>query len=160
MVSDREVVIGRTLLRVFAIGAMLVLTSCRPPAAERADQTLRIQQLERDLAKRDAQITALKELLLEDRLNPKQEAATVAKAIEDLKTANEAQTESVTPPPSQYPSMCYKEYCPCKPPQGGPDKDLCRQLEQGQDPAVELMIAGRKLREERLQITSRNEEGE
>ena len=158
MVSDRDVFTGGGLLRAFAFGAMLMLISCSPPAAEREDQSLKIQQLERDLAKRDAEITALKELLLEDRLKPKQEAATVDKAIEDLNRGDQAEAAPViAPPPSRYPSMCYKGYCPCKTPQGGPDMILCDRLEQGNDPAVELMIAGRKMREARRQMAAGND---
>jgi hypothetical protein len=49
-------------------------------------------------------------------------------------------------------NLCYKDYCPCEPPQGGPDQILCDQLEAGIDVDVQLMIAGRGMREARRQI--------
>lgn len=48
--------------------------------------------------------------------------------------------------------MCYKDYCPCDGEQGGPDMPLCDQLEQGIQPPVDLMIAGRAMREGRRQL--------
>lgn len=48
--------------------------------------------------------------------------------------------------------MCYKDYCPCEGEQGGPDTPLCDQLEQGIQPPVDLMIAGRAMREGRRQL--------
>lgn len=51
-------------------------------------------------------------------------------------------------------AMCYKDYCPCDPPQGGPDSVLCDQLEEGIRPEVDLMIAGRGMREARRQIAT------
>lgn len=47
--------------------------------------------------------------------------------------------------------MCFKDYCPCDPPQQGMDTVLCDQLEQGLEVDVELMIAGRGFREARRQ---------
>lgn len=161
MASDKDVATRERLLGVLALGAMLLLNSCSPPTSEREDESLKIRQLERTLAERDAEIAALKELLLEDRLKQKKQAAAFDKAMEDRSGTNEAQTPPViAPPPSRYPSMCYKDYCPCKAPQGGPDMILCDQLEQGIDPAVDLMIAGRKMREARRQVATRNEGGE
>lgn len=48
--------------------------------------------------------------------------------------------------------MCYKDYCPCDPPQGGPDSVLCDQLEAGIPVEVDMMIAGRGMREGRRQL--------
>lgn len=129
-----------------------MLASCSPPAGEREDQSAKIQQLERDVATRDAQIAELKELLLKERLEQRQQvtAAVVDKRMGDRSAANEAQAEPAIPPtPSRYPNMCYKDYCPCEGAQGGPDEILCDQLEQGVDPAVDLMIAARKMRQAR-----------
>jgi hypothetical protein len=156
MTSDRDTVVASALARVMAIGATLLLTSCNPPAAQQGDQSPRIQQLERDLASRDAEVAALKELLLEERLKPEVQAAPAeaAKAIGDRTLMNEAEAiPGIAPTSSRYPHMCYKDYCPCTGPQGGPDEVLCGQLEQGQEPALELMVTGRKLREERRKTT-------
>ncbi len=48
--------------------------------------------------------------------------------------------------------MCYKDYCPCDPPQGGPDQIICDQLEEGIDVPVEMLISGRGMREARRQM--------
>jgi hypothetical protein len=157
----RDTVARNGLSWVVAFGGMTLLASCNPPAAQQEDQSPKIQQLERELAARDAEITDLKEMLVEERLKPKQRAspATVSKTMEDLAAGNEAGLEPVkAPTPSRYPGMCYKDYCPCKEPQGGPDMILCDQLEQGTDPSVDLMIAGRSMRQARRQRASGNEE--
>ena len=57
-------------------------------------------------------------------------------------------------PPTRSVAMCYKDYCPCDPPQGGPDSVLCDQLEEGIRPEVDLMIAGRGMREARRQLAT------
>jgi hypothetical protein len=48
--------------------------------------------------------------------------------------------------------MCYKDYCPCDPPQGGPDALLCDRLQEGLPVETEMMINSRALREARRQI--------
>jgi hypothetical protein len=56
------------------------------------------------------------------------------------------------PPALARAAMCYKDYCPCDAPQGGPDTVLCDQLEEGIEVPIDLMIAGRGMREARRQI--------
>lgn len=51
-------------------------------------------------------------------------------------------------------AQCFKDYCPCDPPQGGPDMVLCDQIEQGIAVDPQLMIAGRGMREARRQIAT------
>ncbi len=51
-------------------------------------------------------------------------------------------------------AMCFKDYCPCEAPQGGPDSVLCDQLEEGIEPDIQLMIAGRGMREARRQMAT------
>ena len=47
--------------------------------------------------------------------------------------------------------LCWEGYCPCKPPQGGPDQLLCDQLRMGKvDP--EMLSAGKSMRDVRRQI--------
>jgi hypothetical protein len=148
---------GTSTTRKFAFGAMLLLTNCSPPVTGQEDQSSNVQQLERDLAARDAEIDTLKELLVEERVKPRQ---TVTAAVADKATGggslgNAAQAQPVAAPaPSRYPDMCYKDYCPCKGPQGGPDEVLCDQLEQGTDPSADLMIAGRKMRQARREVAA------
>jgi hypothetical protein len=145
--------VGTSTLRKFVAGAMLLLTNCNPPATGQEDQSWKVQQLERDLAARDAEIATLKELLVEERVKPKQTATVAAKATGGGFSGNEVSAEPATVPvPSRYPGMCYKDYCPCEGPQGGPDEVLCDQLEQGTDPSADLMIAGRKMRQARREV--------
>jgi hypothetical protein len=147
---------GTSPTRKFAFGAMLLLTNCNPPASRQEDQSLKVQQLERDLAARDAEIATLKELLVEERVKPKQTAtAAVTDKARGGSLGNDVSAEPVIPAaPSRYPGMCYKDYCPCKGPQGGPDEVLCDQLEQGTDPPADLMIAGRKMRQARREVAA------
>ena len=50
------------------------------------------------------------------------------------------------------PSLCWEGYCPCEPPQGGPDQLLCDQMRRGEgDP--ELLSVGKSMREVRGQIS-------
>ena len=51
-------------------------------------------------------------------------------------------------------SMCFKDYCPCDPPQEGMDSILCDQLEQGIEVDTRMMIAGRGGREMRRQMAT------
>lgn len=51
-------------------------------------------------------------------------------------------------------TMCYKDYCPCDPPQEGMDSIICDQLQSGIAVAPETMIAGRGSREYRRQAAA------
>jgi hypothetical protein len=136
---------------------MLLLTNCNPPTNGQEDQSSKVQQLERDLAARDAEIATLKELLVEERVKPRQTATAAVgrKATETGSAGIEVAAEpAYVPVPSRYPGMCYKDYCPCEGPQGGPDEVLCDQLEQGSDPSADLMIAGRKMRQARREVAA------
>ena len=52
--------------------------------------------------------------------------------------------------------MCYKDYCPCEPPQDGMDSLLCDQLEERREVSIDMMIAGRGMREARRQMDEIN----
>lgn len=49
-------------------------------------------------------------------------------------------------------SMCWQDYCPCDPPQGGADKGLCRQLKAGMKVDDEIMAAAAMSRDAREQL--------
>lgn len=78
----------------------------------------------------------------------KAEAADIADLDAEM---NEPEVEP-RPIEQQYPGNCYKDYCPCEPPQGGPDQLICDRLEEGLSVDVEMMINGRALREARRQL--------
>ncbi len=61
----------------------------------------------------------------------------------------------VKPPPAaaaEPPDLCWQDYCPCDPPQGGPDKGLCRQLRAGLPVDDEVMSIGAMARDARQQL--------
>lgn len=49
-------------------------------------------------------------------------------------------------------SLCWQDYCPCDPPQGGPDKGLCRQLRAGIAVDPEIMASAAMMRDARQQL--------
>lgn len=49
-------------------------------------------------------------------------------------------------------SLCWQDYCPCEPPQGGPDEFLCRRLRAGLPVDDEQLSIGAGMRDARRQI--------
>jgi hypothetical protein len=72
-------------------------------------------------------------------------------AAPDDSTSEPDTTEVATASAAKYPGNCYRDYCPCDPPQEGMDSVLCDQLEAGLNVPIESMIAGRGFREARRQ---------
>lgn len=97
-----------------------------------------IASLQRDLAAEKALVAAMRNV----------EAAEVRARQSTPPVATPANDE----PATQAVAMCFKDYCPCDPPQGGPDTVLCDQLEAGIEPDIQSMIAGRGMREARRQL--------
>jgi hypothetical protein len=64
----------------------------------------------------------------------------------------ESDSDAVQEPAFEPPSLCWQDYCPCEPPQGGPDQMLCRRLRAGLPVDDELMSAGAGLRDAREQL--------
>lgn len=50
------------------------------------------------------------------------------------------------------PALCWEGYCPCEPPQGGPDQLLCDALRRG-DADPKMLSVGKSMRETRRQIS-------
>ena len=48
--------------------------------------------------------------------------------------------------------LCWQDYCPCDPPQGGPDAGLCRMLIAGMHVDQEILAAGAMARDARQQL--------
>ncbi|WP_301090102.1 hypothetical protein [Sphingomonas sp.] len=119
-----------------------------------ACEPVALQQRNADLEKalRDEQATT-KRLSLELAA----EKAEVAVLRDELrsnvqKSEPSALTEPLAGKSSSPVEMCFKDYCPCDPPQGGPDTVICDQLEQGIPVDIQLMIGGRGMREARRQM--------
>lgn len=135
--------VGLTLL----LGTMIsgALTACEP-----LGQQQRIAELEKSLEGERAKTKQL-------RLELAAEKAEIA-AMEQVYTSRPrpaAAPPAVEPTPTvSKPAveMCFKDYCPCDPPQGGPDTVICDQLEQGIPVDIQLMIGGRGMREARRQM--------
>lgn len=53
--------------------------------------------------------------------------------------------------PASAAELCWEGYCPCDPPQGGPDQLLCEALRRG-DADPKMLSAGKSMRETRRQI--------
>lgn len=49
-------------------------------------------------------------------------------------------------------AMCWQDYCPCEPPQGGPDQGICRQLRAGMHVEDQMMAAAAMMRDARKQM--------
>lgn len=88
----------------------------------------------------------------EESVRAADEALSAASNAVERPGVEAATGQTVAQASSQYPGKCYKDYCPCDPPQGGGDSVLCDQLEEGQDPDINLMIAGRGMREARREM--------
>jgi len=131
--------------------ALLALTSCQaaPPSEVASNSTSDPGSTATLLADRDQQIAKL----TAEVASLKAAAAAAGAKTSTLRPAVDAVEANETRAPTKAAvAMCYKDYCPCDPPQGGPDSVLCDQLEAGEDVAVDSMIAGRGMREARRQI--------
>jgi hypothetical protein len=139
--------INKLVMRVAPIAALTMLGACQPDrSAELANATAQIEKLKQDLAMERANAAKLRaDAAVADyersaglRDKPKQSVA-AAEPVAEAKPAA---------------AMCYKDYCPCDPPQEGMDSILCDQLEAGVPVDVQLMIAGRGGREYRRQMAA------
>lgn len=74
----------------------------------------------------------------------------IGKATDQADVPDEAISTPRTKPVTTI-DLCWEGYCPCDPPQGGPDQLLCDQLRMGnRDP--QMLSAGKAMREARRQI--------
>ncbi|WP_422058637.1 hypothetical protein [Sphingomonas sp.] len=129
-----------------ALAALLLLAGCSG-GEEIPDANLvnEIESLRSELMDRDAEISNLKVALNE-------EIARRRGSAPEAISAGKLGSGSRDQPTRERPAMCYKDYCPCDPPQGGPDQIICDQLEEGIDVPVEMLISGRGMREARRQM--------
>lgn len=134
-----------TLAPHLALLSALALTACGPDRAAEggnsAAQQTRITELELEL---NTALAANELLNARARIAP-----AIAAPVDDAPMDDIPLADQHIPAPLD---MCYKDYCPCDPPQGGPDTVLCDQLEEGRPVQVDMMIAGRGMREARRQL--------
>lgn len=134
-------------MKALLASAVLVLAGCQ-------DRTVV------DLERKQAELTATVERQRAelDRLQALENLQDAAPEISTPRRADPPRDEEIEKPASpriaeaQYPDNCYKDYCPCEPPQGGADTLLCDQLQEGIPVDIQLMIAGRGGREARRQL--------
>lgn len=68
-------------------------------------------------------------------------------------TAPQPRPAPAEPEPEADPvELCWQDYCPCDPPQGGMDQMLCRRLRAGLPVDDEMMSAGAGFRDARQQM--------
>lgn len=100
----------------------------------------------RDLCSIDV-VQRSEEVSAKDVRGKKSGAASQIEEHDDEHEMDVAVTQSDIPPPN----LCWESYCPCNPPQGGPDQLLCDQLRIGKvEP--EMLSVGKSMREVRRQI--------
>ncbi|MCP3729279.1 hypothetical protein M9978_02460 [Sphingomonas sp. MG17] len=108
-----------------------------------------VADLRQKLEDREGEVASLKAALNEEIGRRRAASAATADPPKDRETEPSSREAKARP----QPAMCYKDYCPCEPPQGGPDTVICDQLEAGIDVSIEMLIAGRGMREARRQIS-------
>src|SRR4051812_41733894 len=123
-------------MRVPPTICMLLLSACGP-----ADQTRQLQEQSNQIAGLKSQL-AQRDAMLAD-LKAEAQRLKVAPALAGSGNVNDGREEApkeavAKAPQSRYPNNCFKDYCPCDPPQGGPDSVLCDQLEAGENVDLDL----------------------
>lgn len=84
-------------------------------------------------------------------------AATPPADVADTEPMDGFTGEAAADPPQ---SLCWQDYCPCEPPQGGMDEMLCRRLRAGLPVDDEMMSAGAGFRDAREQMDELDTGGE
>lgn len=128
-------------LRVLALAGIVasLVVGCAPEGSAGATN----EQLE---AHQRAEIDRLRNQVAE----LERERARMATPAPD-RSARQATAARREPRPEPA-DMCWQGYCPCDPPQGGPDSFLCDRLRAGLPVDDEQMSIGSGMREARRQI--------
>jgi anti-sigma factor RsiW len=129
------------------VALTMMASACQPAAPKITDETL--ARLQNDYDRSQAEIGTLR-----NEIAALKKAAPPAPA---KRAATPARNPFEEPRPAaiqEATSMCFKDYCPCDPPQEGMDSILCDQLEQGMEVDTRMMIAGRGGREMRRQLAT------
>jgi hypothetical protein len=120
--------------------AAMLLSACQQDGMAADANVMENPQVVRALAERDHELQELRRKVVELETD-----AGIAKVA----------SRRAAPPPEAIPK-CYKDYCPCDAPQGGPDMLFCDQLEQGIVVPVDQLIVGRSMRETRRQLATQD----
>lgn len=129
-------------MRCYLLPLIAIATACSAPG----EQTKSPQQSVRELEEATASLNAINAEIVEaERRRAELEAQEAEEA------ARAAAQAAADPEPVD---LCYKDYCPCEPPQGGPDMQACDMLQAGIPVDERMMIAGRAMREARRQIAT------
>lgn len=135
----------RLILALSCLTTCIAVTGCGSVDTSKAD----VANLTNVVQARDAEIANLNAEIAD--LNAERAAK-----VELPEPRVQPREESVAVVPKPRQAKCYKDYCPCDLPQGGPDSILCDQIEQGIEVDVQMMIAGRGMREARRQMATGN----
>ncbi|MFZ5701801.1 MULTISPECIES: hypothetical protein [Pseudomonadota] len=129
-------------MRWYLLPLITIATACSAPG----EQTKSPQQSVRELEEATARLNAI---------NAEIAAAERRRSEMEAQEAQEAARVAALPAADPEPvDLCYKDYCPCEPPQGGPDMQACDMLQAGIPVDDRMMIAGRAMREARRQIAT------
>lgn len=133
-----------TMRRLLVLACLGALVACSPPKANSptVNDTAALENAQTEIAKLQAEIDRLKA--------PPRVSPAAPKAVAPPRPALAEAPER--PASRAAVKMCWQDYCPCDPPQGGPDKFLCQRLRAGLPVDDEQMSGAAGLREARRQI--------
>ncbi|WP_373487473.1 hypothetical protein [Blastomonas sp.] len=127
-------------MRWYLLSFMVIVASC----SSHGDTGKNPEQEQSEIDQATAQLDALNA-----------EIAEAERKRNELADENKAEAARMASAPALDPEpldLCFKDYCPCEPPQGGPDMLLCDMLETGQPVDEQMLISGRAMREVRRQL--------
>jgi hypothetical protein len=131
------------LLRCTLLIAASLVASCNTPTVE---DTKQFNQAEVDAAVLKAVKEAERAKANVDK--PRLEKPPAAKITPEGGRSTQYDPEPV----DSSPNLCWQDYCPCEPPQGGADAMLCRKLRAGQSVPGDIMAAASGMRDVRAQL--------
>ena len=129
-------------MRWYLLSLIVMASGCSAPG----DPVKSPEQATRELQEATARLDAINAEIVEA-----ERRRSDLEAQETEEAARVAALPAAEPEPLD---LCYKDYCPCEPPQGGPDMQACDMLQAGIPVDARMMIAGRAMREARRQIAT------
>jgi hypothetical protein len=132
-----------SLLSLVAITS-ICLAACSPQPPKKTDKIFNQSEVDAAIAKGTSDEVSEKKIELElaeamaeaERRAAKPAPKTSESTLVNLKELN----------------LCWQDYCPCEPPQGGADAMLCRQLKDGQNVDGEVLAGASGMRDVRKQM--------
>lgn len=124
-------------MRLLALFVPLaILTACEEPMSK-AEEARLVDEAMAEINRLQATVNAL-------------EAAAEQREQRQAVAAREAAAEPVPEPKPA--DLCWQDYCPCEPPQGGPDEFVCRRLRAGLHVDEEQLSLAAGMRDARQQM--------